>query len=312
MNHLRLLLSLLVSLSLTACIQTKTIPSSAQDGTSILLGLGGINRNAQGNQHLSLDDLTITLRDANGTEFTPLKERIFKVYPSYNNRIFSNSSVAKNANIFPYDGGWFVVISLVNDEFGPLGLAPGLAELSIVSSELSNPKPLSQEGDLSQIPLLVLEGTGTYDYTYISQFDYYQASQNSFVIAPDNLGSHTLIGGVNIVINLGENSDTISNSPPIVLPSGHNPFVQLTSRIVENEDGSASLLATVLCPKGFVSADQLGQDNALLSDLSVTLQAFDSNAQTLYTLDTTHSYYIDIDGNKIDNLSPVMTHISEI
>ena len=45
---LRALVALLVSVALAGCIQTKTTPGYARAGDHIVIGLGGVNRNAGG------------------------------------------------------------------------------------------------------------------------------------------------------------------------------------------------------------------------------------------------------------------------
>ena len=63
-------IALLAGGVLAGCVQTKTTPGYARAGDHVVIGLGGLERNAQGEPILTASDLTITLTDFGSAQFS--------------------------------------------------------------------------------------------------------------------------------------------------------------------------------------------------------------------------------------------------
>ena len=152
----------------------------------------------------------------------------------------------------------------------------------------------------------------------MAQFVGYAPGEDNFVISPGDLSGIDNVAGAFFKIDYYDDTYFADGIEPVVVPSGHNPFVQLAYNVVSNGNGTGSITVTLLNPAGFKSAATADSNSSLLADLSVNLLYFaDGNgeaatAKTKFDLDTTDSYYIDADGAIIDGLSPTFTHYTEL
>jgi len=218
----------------------------------------------------------------------------------------------------PFDGGWFALVPLITPgDTSPLPLATGPATISISSATVSNTaKPL--EGDLTSINIEILDGVTTLDSNYLVQFSGYAAGVNNFVIRPEDLSGIDNVAGAFFKIDYYDESYFRNGIEPVVVPSGHNPYVQLAYSVVSNGNGTGSINITLLNPAGFKSVATGNANSSLLADLSVNFVYFAGAnwqaeiARTKFALDTAGSYYIDVNGAVIDGLSPTFTHYSEL
>jgi len=319
-NPVKALVVALMLASLWGCVQTRPVPGYARAGDVIVLGLGGIERNSASEPTLRPSDLTITITDANDT-YPLAASNVFKSYPDY--KAFMNTAAIDGGDqglgLVPFDGGWFVVVPLIEaGSTSPIPLVPGQATISIYSDKLINTaEPL--EGDLTNIGIEILEGVTSVDTQYLAQFVGYAATQNNFVISPADLSGVTDIAGAFFKIDYSDEGYFKDGIEPMVVPSGHNPFVQLAYNVVPNGDGTGSINVTLLNPAGFKPRTSSDTNSSLLADLSVSLAYFPPNGQeqaavanTKFSLDTSGSYYIDGNGDVIGALTPTFTHQSEL
>ena len=311
---------------LAGCVQTKTTPGYAKAGDYIVLGLGGVERNANGAVSLRPTDLTITLTDANSVDHALKARYVFKSYVDYStwmNAGILNGSEAPFGltDMVPFDGGWFAVAPLTYPGLytSPLPLAVGPATVSITSPKLTNIASSIQEGDLSAIPIDIIAGISPHDNDFQGQFFTYVDSGRNFVIAPDDLTGITEVGGAFLVINYNDDSFFNSGVEPMAVPSDHNPFVQLSYNHVANGDGTGTLYVTLLNPAGFKTVATASQNSSLLSSLTVKLMYFPAGtelevaaAKASFSIDTASSYYIGMDGAVLSGITPVMTHIADL
>lgn len=309
-----LLIALLAVLT-TGCVQIAPIPNAAHAGDTVVLGLGGINRNWGGEKP---KDLQITITDS-ASQTLPLEiVTIFQAYPDY--RSAANSMAIEGNDglaLQPFDGGWFVAASLTNPA-GPLNLTPGPATLHINADNLTVARDglgnlFPQEGDLSQIPIDIIAGPPT-PSDAASQFGAYDSRSSHFLIRPA-ASAETTVGGVYYAIDY-QSDEQFGSLKPMAFPVSHNPYVKMDFKIHENGDGSGTYYIYLYNPAGFTAAGPRTPKQASLTDLGIYLEYFDmgSNAwmQTNFAIDAANTYFIDIDGNRIEDLQAEMLHSSQL
>ncbi|MEZ5501655.1 MAG: hypothetical protein R3E50_02965 [Halioglobus sp.] len=307
---------------LAGCVQTKTTPGYARAGDHIIIGLGGAIRNAGGQATLKASDLTVTLKDHNNQQFALEPRFIFKSYLDYtaqmNTYTFDGTNVqAGLVGMVPYDGGWFVVAPLTypGQYASPLPLAVGAATISVSSPKLINTAN-NVEGNLSSIPIEIIPGTSAQDVNFVRQFIGYVKTPNSFVVRPNSLVGISEAGGAYLVIHYNDDTYFKNGLLPVVVPSDHNPYVQLNYNVVPNGDGTGTIYVTLLNPAGFRTVASASPNSSFMSDLTVRLNYFSNGtpaqAKTNFSVDTTKSYYIDPNGATLVGLYPVLTHAEDL
>lgn len=313
---IKILAVALVLSSLWGCVQTRPVPGYARAGDVVVLGLGGVQRNWSG---FKAEDLTITITDSDNDTYDLNGLSIFKSYPDH--MAFMNVSAIdgndQGLDLVPFDGGWFVMVSL-RDGALPLPLATGQATISISAPNLINTaKPF--EGDLTSIGIEILAGETSVDNAYTQQFVGYAQTPINFLIRPQDLNGVDTVAGAFFKIDYYDDSFFRDGIEPVIVPSSHNPYVQLAYNVVSNGNGTGSINITLLNPAGFKTVATADTNSSLLADLSLNMvyfadgpgaQAAIANAQ--FDLDTSSSYYIDDSGAIIEGLSPTFTHSSEL
>ncbi|MFT4520936.1 MAG: hypothetical protein ACI9JM_003345 [Halioglobus sp.] len=322
LNTSLLVLALFV---LGGCVQTKTAPGYARAGDYIVLGLGGVQRNANGEASLKSSDLTITLTDANNVDHTLAARYVFRSYLDYNSwmndvTLGGTATILGLTDMVPFDGGWFAVTPLTFPGMysSPLPLAVGAATVSVTSPKLTNINN-SVEGDQAAIPIEIIAGTSPDDNNYQRQFLGYSDSRRNFLIEPDDLTGITEVGGAFLVITYNDDSFLKTGVDPMVVPADHNPFVQLSYNHVPNGDGTGTIYVTLMNPSGFKTVATATQNSSLLANLAVRMMYFPSAnavedvlAKASFSVDTVNSYYIDLSGAVLSGVSPVMTHAVDL
>ena len=101
-----------------------------------------------------------------------------------------------------------------------------------------------------------------------------------------------------------------------MVPSNHNPYVQLNYNVVSNGNGTGTIYVTLLNPAGFKTLVAAAPNSSLLSDLTVKLVYFSSGtpaqAKANFSVNTNDSYYIDMNGTKYGGITPVLTHAEDL
>jgi hypothetical protein len=302
---------------LAGCVQRAPIAYYAHPGGTIILGLGGIQRNANGEQNLQANDLTITITDVNNNVTSLNANQVFKTFPDYSSGLTNISLSSQNtAGLIAFDGGWFASLTL------PGTLAPGAYWISITSPKLINTNVSSVEGDLTQIPLQIeaipsglSRQYDSLNQTYNQQFTYYPTQVGRLDVSPNPApASSAVVGGLQLVINFPTANYT--GSPPILaLPYSHHPSIQLAQNLVNNSNGTTSLVVLLSSSQGFASGANRTALMPQLSDLSLSFLFYRANgivssaAQQLadFQIDQSRSHYYDVNGNILSGMQPVMT-----
>lgn len=321
-NLLKIALLVVAAASLIGCVQSKPTPGYARAGDHIVIGLGGLVRNAGGTPALKASDLTITLTDHNGQQFNLEPRFIFRSFPDYSAAIntFSfdgTNTLAGLVGMVPYDGGWFVVTPLTPPgQYGtPLPLAVGSATIAVTSAKLLNTHN-NNEADLNAIPIEIIAGTSPQDTNFVKQFTGYVTTPTSFVVKPNDLTGIDNVGGAYIAINYSDDSFFTNGLLPVIVPSAHNPYVQLNYHVVPNGDGSGTIYVALLNPAGFKLVATADPNSSYLSDLTIRMNYFSTGtpaqAKTKFSVDTFKSYYIGLDGSPLTTVYPVLVHAVDL
>lgn len=301
---------IVISVFLSGCVQTNTNPTQIQSGGLVQIGLGGIKRNA-GGKALTVDDLTATITDKNGTTFPIQIYSIFRVYPdnasSYIiSRLDPDNGSPTHDNTVPFDGGWYIAAILTDLNGTPLPLAIGNATISVTSAKLQNLKAGS-EGDLTKIKIKILSGTTTAPYEQTEQFNYYR-SINHLTLNPSTTTGISSVGGATIKLTYN-NAQFPSAIPPQVVPVSHDPNVQVTSKLTDNGNGTSSIVVNILNPRGFVPLANWSAGKSMLEDLNLMVvpqSGLDQNWMQHISIDSANSYYIDLNGSIINGVTPIL------
>ncbi|MCX2982949.1 hypothetical protein EYC98_18970 [Halieaceae bacterium IMCC14734] len=318
-KYFRSLIALGAMILVVGCVQTKPVPSYARAGDIVIVGLGGVERNSNGAKVLNPSELDITITDSENSVFELDALQVFKSYPDPAAVVNAEAIKGNALGLVPFDGGWFAAVLLTEVGSGtPLPLATGPATVNVSSTKLENTAFLG-EGDLSSLPLEILPGQSNVDGQYLQQFASYAPTKNRFLLAPDTPADFANIGGAFLSVEYYDDSYFNNGIEPIILPSSHNPYVQLSYNVVDNGNNTGVINIIILNPQGFVPANTGTNNSSSVNDLAVTLvyfalgsSALPAVAKTQFALDTSASYYIDTSGAIIEGLTPVLTHASDL
>jgi hypothetical protein len=316
MKIIRIYVVIVITSTLLACVQTTPMPGYARPGDTIILGMGGVHRNANSELLIDKSDVTVTLTDVNGVRHDLLVELLFRSYPDHSSLLSYSAAYNRLGtawDVEPFDGGWFVVASLVDADKVPLTtITAGPATAEVTSSKFVNTLA-NNEGDISNMPLDVLGGTSAYNENYVEQLKYY-APQANKSIQPQGLSTSDIVGAANYRLNFSNvdsariESGLLDGTVDIyVVPASHNPFVQMNSKVVNNGDGTGYVDIYVLNPYGFYAIKEGGRKTSLHSDLAVQISLMQPGCAT-YTctpawngvvldLDIAKTQYYDINGD---------------
>jgi hypothetical protein len=323
-NHILSMLCPCAAAFLAGCVQMTPVPGYARSGDTLVLGLGGIQRNARGHQTMSPADLVITITDSAKATHTLTPQQPFKVFPDYGSQLnyqtIGGNSTMSPLPIQPFDGGWFVPVSLTRDGVTtPIaGLAPGRATISITSPTgklVNNPSTgnygVSQgflkEGNLIRIPVEIIAGTGDpasdANKDYNNQLRAYGVSGvSSFNVAPGTLKGISTVGGVQLAIKYSAASTKGTNAP-LVVPYSHNPSINLQQNVIENGDGTKTINILLTAPQGFAATPTSLKPS--LRDLNLKVIYFGGSSPGV-DFQIVSSKYIDTSGGVIPGLNAVI------
>ena len=300
---------------LSGCIGLQPVPRVARAGDVVSITLGGFKRNLEG-QVLTPADLTVTLTDANSVVHTPAILGIYRAFPDHISEYAVNTQDRSDMNfgdLYPYDGAVWVSIALVDPSTAaPLPLATGQASMSIASTKLKQTYKM-QDGDYSNIPVDIIPGQNGPLSNLDLQFQAYR-SFAYLTIRPD-VDPTVTIGGVQFEIVYDESLISGFNTDLHAVPITHNPNTSVIQSITDNGT-TRTLKVFVTNPNGFVSVANWGQTQGTYDDLVMAIASpygvvgLVSNALITApgTIDlvSVNSYYIDINGNPVGSVNPIL------
>lgn len=324
------LLAALLLLGSTGCINTTVLPGYARSGDIVSIGLGGIKRNTDGTvlwAGPSANDpapanITATITDAAAVTYNLKVIGMFRAFPDHVSYYAVNSldrsgTQAIYGEMEPYDGQWWINLQLVDSSNVPLPLATGQATIAIQSAVLIDQQQ-TWEGQLENYQLTIVPGVRPYDETQNERYQYAAYKHRPvLMVKPSDTASVSEIGGLQLKINY-KLSYLTAGTPlvPRLVPISHDPNINIVQRTVNNGDGTASLIAMVTNPNGFVALDggnwAIGKSTLKDLNFAVFLEATNQalnnwNVNNNVVLDTSASFYVDGDGNSIVTVVPVLS-----
>jgi hypothetical protein len=316
LNRFNVALLAVLLTALAGCVQLAPSPSVAHSGDTIVLGLGGINRNWGGDKPRNLQ---LSITDAANQTF-PLEAAVtFQAYPDYRAAVNVTAlNGSDGLNLQAFDGAWFIAVTLT-DNIGPLNLAPGPATIALTADNFevardAQGQPFTLEGDLTQIPLQILAGPPSPNNTS-TQYGAYDNRGTHFLVRPSGSAGTTTIGGAYYAIQYLSDSN-FNEMKPMAFPVSHNPFVKMDYKVHDNGNGTGTYFVYVYNPAGFTATGPRQPKQAALADLGVHLEYFELGAEawmkTNFVIDQANSYFIDINGNKINGLQPEIRYDSDL
>lgn len=307
---LRASVVLMLTACLASCVQITAIPATARPGDYIVVGLGGVHRNANADFGLKPSDLQVQVTDASSASYMAQVTHTYRAYPDYTSRLTQNALVdgGGSLGLVPYDGGWFAVVKLSATDGSPLPLAQGNAFLSITAlapAQLNNTADV-REGDLASIELEILPPYGpgqSQNFDYVNQFQGYSPTPERVAVRidPAALGGVTALGGASIVLNYTVTGDD-TGVEVMGFPASHNPWIQVGSESHSNGDGTGYVRAYILNPHGFTTNP--AKQAAALADLQLQFMYVGGNSSVIqYQLDTAQSFVFDLNGDPVNGLT---------
>lgn len=325
-------LVIMASLIATGC-STVPLPKYAKPGDYVVIPLGGTKTVGNSN-YLKSSDLEVAVTDDLGQVFPAVVSNLFRVFadPSSRYALLSqdaNSYLYTNDVSYANEGQWMVQFNMPASNSLGQTPAPGPAQISIISTEISpdpdpkkrviNLEPRYLNEDLSSLPFEILPGTGG-TITSESYGMQHLASSRTIVATPDDeLALLNNVGGAVLVYEYNTDS-FIDAGLPYAVKTSPDQHLQLSTSRKDMGNGKTQLTAIVINPYGFYDDASWVPGTSYYDGLYVALSwdggaylgneiVDDTNWQSHISLDPVQSYYIDLDGNEIPNISPVLTKV---
>lgn len=328
----RLISLTVITLLVSACASMQPISNYARTGDTVMISLGGTESNALV-PVLKKENLTITITDSVSNSYPVKIRRVFRVYSdptsgySYRSASMMQPS-APNLDVYvdAHQGQWMAVIDLVDPATDtPWPLATGPAQLSVSSPEIQNWVDHSgygwawTNGNLDNIPVEILAGTGS-----SNPMNYLGPMSNDPMasLEPQPQVEVTVsgtpladIGGGSLEI-LYTNADSGQNAAPSVTATTPDPNIQLASSREPQGDGTTLLRILITNPHGFMQTDHqagLAAGKSMLRSLRFNLvwepNAVVNDANWQNSIQLVNSEFVDVDGNTLPGLTPVLTKV---
>jgi len=299
----------------------------------VTIPLGGSKTVANSN-YLKTTDVAVTVTDSLGQVFPAAIHNLYRVFPDPSSRYAlvtkrSDNELTSNSIVYANEGQWMLQFIMPTTNTYGEALEPGMAQISVVSTEAypdSDPKkrrintdPRSYNDDLADMPIEILPGT----VRSLSTAEYfgggYLANGATIITSPDDeslLANN--VGGAVFVYEYATASFH-ADGIPYALKSSPDQNIQLITRREDAGGGLTRLTAMVLSPKGFFDDVSWTPGTSYYDGLHIALSwdngiqgnntVMDANWQSHIALVAAESYYIDLDGNAIGGVSPVLNKV---
>lgn len=309
------------------CIGQTPEPRVARPGDIVNINLGGFKRNA-GGSFMWNDDFTVKITDALLQPHTPEILGVYRAFPDHTSQYAVQSqnrgdpNFGQPAQMLPHDGAVWLAIRLTSNLATPLPLEPGNATIEVSSPKLTQTS-FAYDGSYTNIPIYIVDpppGQEAPAYPLQNQPNYAYASQGYLTVKPN--GTFTeVVGGVQISIDFDCTLTESDNFQLRLVPLHNNPNVNLIQGVTPSDHRQCpgpgkqgKLTAAVTNPVGFAyDMNQWTQGQGTPEDLQFALVsesgrvAFVQNA-LLDGSFTLSGYYVDIDGNTIAGVMPVLSN----
>jgi hypothetical protein len=328
-RRLSIILMLLIGTVVAGCTSVP-LPKYAKVGDVVTVPLGGTKTVANSN-YLTRDDVEVIVTDVLGQQFPVFVQTLYRVYAdpssSYALKTLDATSPLNNF-VYANEGQWMLQFLMPSSNDLGQQPVPGLAQIAVTSTEINpdpdptkrkiNTDPQQFNSNLTSLPFEILPGTGsvTISEGYGSDF---LTTAATVLATPDSEASlFNNVGGAVLVYQY-INASFASNGIPYAVKNSPDQNIQLLTTREDMGDGTTRLTAMIISPNGFLDDASwvpgtsyydglyiaLSWDNALFDNMIVT----DANWTDHISLIAEESYYIDLNGNPISNVSPVLTKV---
>jgi len=308
------------------CASQQPLSNYARPGDTVMISLGGTNNYATV-PVVKKENLSITITDALSASYPVKVRKLFRVYSDptsgYDFRTRGSTFSSNDSTVRPHQGLWLAIIDLVDGSNNPLPLAVGSASLSVSSPDLVSTSYFSgwpwTNGDLNNIPLEILTGTGSPNpLNYMAPVKYEPTTSleplPQVQVAASGTPS-TVTGGASYVFSYRHDDFGTGLALPYVVTTTPDPYIQLGVSRADQGDGTTLLRVNIINPKGFNTDDSksgLIAGMSMLSSLKFSIvwsnpAVDDSNWQN--SLQLISSDYFDLNGDPITGLTPQLTKV---
>lgn len=317
------------------CSSQQPISNYARAGETVVLSLGGTDSNATVSV-LKRQNVTVTITDSASVTHTAKLRNLFRVYSDPTSGYDFRSPTTNmywDSYVTPHQGLWMAVVDLVDSSGNPLPLAPGAATFNVSSPDLTQWVDYPgwgwpwTNGNLSSIPISILAGSGAVNpMNYLTPLSYApldSLTANSQVEVTSSGTPSQTIGGASFVfsyVNAHFASSHGNASLPRVVVASPDRNVQLAWNRIDQGNGTTLLRVIISNPHGFNASNSksgLVGGKSLLRSLRFSI-IWDGNviATSITDANWTNSIqlvsgeYIDLNGNVMPELSPVLAKVN--
>jgi hypothetical protein len=330
-KSIALLSMLLVYLS--GCASMQPLSNYARTGDTVAISLGGTDSNALV-PILKKENITITISDASNNTYPVKLRNVFRIYGDPTNpyslrSAYSSRQDIREAPVYPHQGQWMAIIDLVDPVSGQAPpLAVGSAYLAVSSPDIRNWVDYPgynlawTNGNLSQIPLQILSGTGSANpMNYMANINFHPLdsldANPQVEVSVSGTPSKNIGGGAFTFRYV--TGDFGSEGKPRAIAASPDPYVQLASHYLPQTDGTTLLNVMITNPHGFKTNNNktgLGSGQSLFRSLRFSIAwdngltntpITDGNWQNSLTL--VNGVYVDVNGNTMTEIAPALAKI---
>jgi hypothetical protein len=306
------------------------LPKYAKMGDFVTVPIGGTKTVANSN-YLKASDLDVTVIDSAGQQFPANVLRLYRVFADPSSRyalasLDADSSI--NGIVYANEGQWMMQFVMPSGNDLAQTPVPGIAEIAVVSTEINpdpdpkkrriNTDPFNYNEDLARLPFEILAGTGGAATSEIFGAQYLSTGATILATPSDEDELVNNVGGAVYVYQYTTDS-FLSNGIPYAVKTSPDQNIQLLTRRQDMGDGTTQLTAMVIGPNGFYDDEAWVPGTSYYDGLYVALSwdstvfgnntVNDDNWADHVSLLADKSYYIDLNGNTLLNVSPVLTKV---
>lgn len=333
-------LVLMACLIATGCTSVP-LPKYAKRGDIVTIPVGGTKTVGNSN-YLKQSDFAVTVTDSQGQAFPALVTRLYRIYADPSSR-YALSSMNPDSQlkgvVYANEGQW--MMQFIMPETNTFGQTPaaGPAQIAVASTEI-NPDPDPKKRlintevkqyneDLSSLPFEILEGTGTTANSESYGSQYLSTSATILAQPDDEAALLNNVGGAVYVFEYSTDSfiavdykgDTFPEAGlPYAVKTSPDQEIQLSTSRKDLGGNTTQLTAIVINPNGFYDDNSWVPGTSYYDGLYVAFSwdtaayfgndiVDETNWQNHVSLVPSKSYYIDLNGNAIPNVTPVLSKV---